>query len=518
METPGDENKTSQVVIKVEDSCHSEQEVVDVAPVHSSEPEQLLPSSMTVLGTLPQFDPLPSYSLTSSLSIDEVKLENVEVTPLSNLDQARIEDYFTQSKFYSNVPETLQPLYASSLQKVDKFIPLSVAEPGPSGLQAINVQSSKPPSKKSKKCQLSKKTFTCEVCQKTFINSSKLAKHQLVHNASSPFKCEQCKKTFSTKFKLVRHVLIHSDRKQFSCTVCERTFHRKDHLKNHVKVHSPSKTVYICTKPDCNKEYTSLLSYKKHLALHAAEEGSLICQICSKSFENKEQILYHLKIHAGSRTVKNPNEKKFTCDRCDRKFFTRKDVRRHMVVHTGMRDFLCQFCPQRFGRKDHLVRHIKKSHSKTLQSSQTKLKAETITKAELSESSMSNSESFSGTYFESLFPQTFENLPLLPPEDAGSIEFLPHEASQGDLKDLGLEVLPDIGESASNVLKELESDVAHEFLSTENLTPSSSAVIQENVLIHDSEIMGMLQTDENLPLPGFSQTFQSPPPQPPPSQ
>lgn len=23
---------------------------------------------------------------------------------------------------------------------------------------------------------------------------------------------------------------------------------------------------------------------------------------------------------------------------------------------------MCQFCPQRFGRKDHLVRHIKKSH------------------------------------------------------------------------------------------------------------------------------------------------------------
>jgi len=34
-----------------------------------------------------------------------------------------------------------------------------------------------------------------------------------------------------------------------------------------------------------------------------------------------------------------------------------------MVVHTGLRDFLCQFCPQRFGRKDHLTRHIKKSHN-----------------------------------------------------------------------------------------------------------------------------------------------------------
>lgn len=64
--------------------------------------------------------------------------------------------------------------------------------------------------------------------------------------------------------------------------------------------------------------------------------------------------------------MKNPSEKKFTCEHCDRKFFTKKDVRRHLVVHTGMRDFLCQFCPQRFGRKDHLVRHIKKSHSKNL--------------------------------------------------------------------------------------------------------------------------------------------------------
>lgn len=83
------------------------------------------------------------------------------------------------------------------------------------------------------------------------------------------------------------------------------------------------------------KQYTSLLSYKKHLAVHAAEEGNLECQICSERFDTKEEILYHLKIHAGSRTVKNPSEKKFNCDHCDRKFFTKKDVRRHLVVHTG---------------------------------------------------------------------------------------------------------------------------------------------------------------------------------------
>lgn len=67
-------------------------------------------------------------------------------------------------------------------------------------------------------------------------------------------------------------------------------------------------------------------------------------------------IVVCVQVHAGSRTVKSPADRKFRCDHCERRFFTRKDVRRHLVVHTGKRDFLCQFCPQRFGRKDHLVR------------------------------------------------------------------------------------------------------------------------------------------------------------------
>lgn len=37
-----------------------------------------------------------------------------------------------------------------------------------------------------------------------------------------------------------------------------------------------------------------------------------------------------------------------------------------MVVHTGRKDFLCQYCAQRFGRKDHLTRHVKKSHAREL--------------------------------------------------------------------------------------------------------------------------------------------------------
>lgn len=64
-------------------------------------------------------------------------------------------------------------------------------------------------------------------------------------------------------------------------------------------------------------------------------------------------------------------------------FFTRKDVKRHLVVHTGIRNFACPYCTQRFGRKDHLVRHAKKSHNRdTRSSTSVKTVAQTSDKAE----------------------------------------------------------------------------------------------------------------------------------------
>ena len=50
------------------------------------------------------------------------------------------------------------------------------------------------------------------------------------------------------------------------------------------------------------------------------------------------------------------------------RFFTQKDVKRHLVVHTGVRNFPCPYCTQRFGRKDHLVRHAKKTHDQDTRS------------------------------------------------------------------------------------------------------------------------------------------------------
>lgn len=150
---------------------------------------------------------------------------------------------------------------------------------------------------------------------------------------------------------------------------CEKMFHRKDHLRNHLHTHDPNKEALHC--PECGKNYNTKLGYRRHLAMHAAASGDLSCKVCLQVFESTQALLEHLKAHS-RRPSGSAKEKKHPCDHCDRRFYTRKDVRRHLVVHTGRKDFLCQYCAQRFGRKDHLTRHVKKSHSQEL----LKIKAE----------------------------------------------------------------------------------------------------------------------------------------------
>ncbi|KAG5881134.1 hypothetical protein JTB14_020837 [Gonioctena quinquepunctata] len=464
-----------------------------------------LPGTLTTdMGVInrPQFDTFVSGSAMGHIGSGPDAFQQI------GLEQATIEDYFTQTKYY---PDYQPPVYSSLPSKPKTFLS-DLEQPGPSGLQTPKTKSlavsgleklkkTHKPSEEQISTPPTKKLHQCPHCQKCFASFEKLGKHQQTHTGTSPFKCENCKKGFTTKFKLVRHALIHSDRKPFGCSVCDRTFHRKDHLKNHIKVHSPQKQVYICEC--CKKQYTSLLSYRKHLAVHSAEDGNLICQICQESFDTKDDILYHLKIHAGSRTVKNPNERKFTCDYCDSKFYTKKDVRRHLVVHTGKRDFLCQYCPQRFGRKDHLVRHIKKSHNTKYKPEETvttaTIKTEIDTsnieptpiKTELPESGLSKT------------PETY-NPDLLIFED--DLTSLLEVSEEGELKDLG-----------SAILEEIEGPVAASaVLVGENSNASHGGL--GDVVLNDPELLQRFLEepgDKNLPLPGFSQTFQLPPPPPP---
>lgn len=86
-------------------------------------------------------------------------------------------------------------------------------------------------------------------------------------------------------------------------------------------------------------------------------------------------IFSYLQVHTGARSIKDSSDRKHQCPKCRKCFFTQKDVRRHMVTHTKAREFMCHFCPQCFGRRDHLVRHLKNTHKQQVDNDQTALTA-----------------------------------------------------------------------------------------------------------------------------------------------
>ncbi|KAJ8305661.1 hypothetical protein KUTeg_016206 [Tegillarca granosa] len=204
----------------------------------------------------------------------------------------------------------------------------------------------------------------CPHCEEKFTKEASYVVHVSEHTGIKPYICEvpECAKGFMSKFKLERHRLIHTCPRHHKCPYCDKSFNRKDHLKNHLITHDPNKKRWVCE--ECGKEYSYNFSYRTHKAFHDAEAGRTTeCGICHKNCENRDALLYHLKVHSGARSVKNCTEKTHACGECGKKFYTRKDVRRHMITHTKRKDFLCQYCPQRFGRKDHLTRHLRSSHS-----------------------------------------------------------------------------------------------------------------------------------------------------------
>ncbi|XP_061191444.1 PR domain zinc finger protein 10-like [Saccostrea echinata] len=206
--------------------------------------------------------------------------------------------------------------------------------------------------------------MACPHCEETFTKEALFVIHVSEHTGVKPYICEvpECQKGFMSKFKLERHRLIHTCPRSHKCLYCDKSFNRKDHLKNHMVTHDPNKKRWVCE--ECGKEYCYNFSYRTHKAFHDADAGRTTeCGICHKQYESKDELLYHLKVHSGARSVKNCTEKTHACDDCGKTFYTRKDVRRHMITHTKKKDFLCQYCPQRFGRKDHLTRHLRSSHT-----------------------------------------------------------------------------------------------------------------------------------------------------------
>ncbi|XP_050403539.1 PR domain zinc finger protein 10 isoform X1 [Patella vulgata] len=222
----------------------------------------------------------------------------------------------------------------------------------------IKTKISKPKIKSPRKVR-----YVCQICEQGFRREDAFRVHVASHSGTMPFLCdfEGCNKGFKNKFLYIRHQVVHQDILKVRCPYCDKTFRRKDHLKNHLLIHDLNRTTWDCEI--CDKSYIREESFKFHQAMHqATDTDSLNCFICDECFKTKTDLISHLKdVHNRYQSITG-KARTLKCPECDKMFLCNKDVKRHMVVHTKRKDYLCEFCSQVFGRKDHLSRHYKCAH------------------------------------------------------------------------------------------------------------------------------------------------------------
>ncbi|XP_044745487.1 uncharacterized protein LOC123307304 isoform X2 [Coccinella septempunctata] len=213
----------------------------------------------------------------------------------------------------------------------------------------------------------------------------------------------------------------------------------------------------------------------------------------------------------------------------------------------------------RFGRKDHLGRHIKKSHSKNLppedldtSSESTSVKVETIVKSELTTPEFempqeTTEEMFiggpeiipfslgEGTSSMMKYEPKFEDVAATEPQFPQAAlttdilgyclenvqEFVPPSYIdpflEENVKDDFSLILSSPSQSELIQIFDMQSSASSSTV-PETTVSDNSGLLTETEVLSNPEIQRLLQPSEeaNLPLPGFSQTFQSPPPPHPP--
>ncbi|XP_068612053.1 putative transcription factor Ovo-like 1a [Brachionichthys hirsutus] len=88
-----------------------------------------------------------------------------------------------------------------------------------------------------------------------------------------------------------------------------------------------------------------------------ATAGTLVCQICQKTFHHQRMLNRHVKCHSET--------KRHLCSFCGKGFNDTFDLKRHVRTHTGVRPYKCSLCEKAFTQRCSLESHMKKIHSVT---------------------------------------------------------------------------------------------------------------------------------------------------------
>ncbi|XP_063585428.1 oocyte zinc finger protein XlCOF19-like [Penaeus indicus] len=147
------------------------------------------------------------------------------------------------------------------------------------------------------------------------------------------------------------HVAGSKMERTFTCDICSKNFTRKENIVMHMRIHTGEKP-YGCDK--CEKKFPHIGDLIRHKRVHTGEKP-YVCDVCGTGFSNISTCKRHHRIHTG--------EKPFTCDVCGKEFRHKSTLCKHMSIHTGEKKYECDICKKRFREKFYIAKHMR-THTK----------------------------------------------------------------------------------------------------------------------------------------------------------
>ena len=114
--------------------------------------------------------------------------------------------------------------------------------------------------------------------------------------------------------------------------------------------------------PYCDKQYGRKNDMLRHIETeHEVHNDIYKCPHCSRSFNRHNKWMHHVQVHS---------EPGYSCDICNQKFSRKEHLGRHMdkshstksTESNPEKSYKCEQCPKSYNHKDHLVRHMESNH------------------------------------------------------------------------------------------------------------------------------------------------------------
>ena len=125
-------------------------------------------------------------------------------------------------------------------------------------------------------------------------SGTRSAKAPAREDTEKPHACGVCGCRFRNRRDLDHHGRIHSGVKPNECTDCGRQFTTVSQLRSHRRTHT-QEAAYSCSS--CGEKFVWLNSLKRHQRVHQDTDntnvGELRCDVCSESFDSRQQLDSH---------------------------------------------------------------------------------------------------------------------------------------------------------------------------------------------------------------------------------